>query len=408
MPEEIVELRGHLIDSLILPKVLDAIRSHKAVFEIQKMEVGLRPRDPSMARILVAHENEHELELALQHIARYGADPVERQEVQWRHAPRDGVFPEGFCSTTNLDTWVYLGSRWRKVRYPEMDSGILLSPDFKSARTVKMFEVVKGDPIVVGRKGVRVHAVEGYRPAGEFGFMGSEISMEKPKGLLIRALARQMKEERRSGRPILWVCGPAVVHSGGSGLFVRLIAAGYVQILFAGNALAAHDIESALMGTSLGVSMKEGAVTRGGHENHLRAINSVRAAGSIRKAVKSGLLRSGIMHACVAHQVDVVLAGSIRDDGPLPEVITDAVAAQAAMRRRCSRGKGVELAVMMATLLHSVATGNMLPARTRVVCVDIQTANVTKLMDRGTFQTIGIVTDVQPFLHELAAELGIR
>ncbi len=408
MPEEIVELRGHLIDSLILPKVLDTIRSHKAAFEIQKMDIGVRPKDPSFARILVAHEDAHELELTLQHIARYGADPVERHEVQWRPAPRDGVFPESFCSTTNLDTWVYLAGRWRKVRYPEMDSGILLSADLRSARTIKMAEVLKGDRIVVGRQGVRVRAVESYRPAGEFGFMGSEISMEKPKGLLIRALARQMKEERRNRRPVLWVCGPAVVHSGGSELFVKLIEHGYVQILFAGNALAAHDLENGLMGTSLGVSMHEGAVTRGGHENHLRAINAIRAVGSIRNAVKSGLLRRGIMHACVIHKVDVVLAGSIRDDGPLPEVITDAAEAQAAMRRRCSRGKGVELAVMMATLLHSVATGNMLPARTRVVCVDIQPANVTKLMDRGTFQTIGIVTDIQPFLHELAAELGIR
>ncbi|MDD5206386.1 MAG: TIGR00300 family protein [Desulfobacterales bacterium] len=408
MPEEIVELRGHLIDSLVLPKVLDAIRSHKGCFEIQQMEVGIRPRDPSFARILVAHDDEHELELLLQHIARYGADAVERHEVEWKRAVRNGVFPEGFCSTTNLDTWIYLAGRWRKVKHPEMDSGILLLPDGRSARTIKMFEVRKGDPIVIGRKGVRVSAVESYRPAGEFGFMGSEISMEKPKGLLIRALAKQMKEERRRHRPILWVCGPAVVHSGGSNLFVKLIDEGYVQILFAGNALAAHDIESSMMGTSLGVSIHEGAVTRGGHENHLRAINSIRAAGSIRKAVKTGILRSGIMHACVMHDVDVVLAGSIRDDGPLPEVITDAVAAQAAMRRRCSRGKGVELAVMVATLLHSVATGNMLPARTRVVCVDIQPANVTKLMDRGTFQSVGIVTDVQPFLHELVTELGIR
>lgn len=408
MPEEIIELRGHLIDSLILPKVLDAIRSHKGFFEIQKMDVGIRPRDPSLARILVAHEDEHELELLLQHIARYGADPIERREVQWKRAPHDGVFPDGFYATTNLDTWVYLAGRWRKVKYPEMDSGILLLPGGRGARTIKMAEVKRGDTVVVGRQGVRVRAIESYRPAGEFEFMTSEISMEKPKGLIIRALARQMKEERRKGRPILWVCGPAVVHSGASSLFERLINAGFVQILFGGNALAAHDIENALMGTSLGVSMHEGAVTRGGHENHLRAINSIRAAGGIRKAVKTGLLRSGIMHACVQHNVDLVLAGSIRDDGPLPEVITDSVEAQAAMRRRCSRGRGVEMAVMMATLLHSVATGNMLPARTKVFCVDMQPANVTKLSDRGTFQTTGIVTDVQPFLHELIGELGLR
>ncbi len=408
MPEEIVELRGHLIDSLILPKVMDAVRAHRGGFEILQFQVGNRPADPSFARILVTHEDEAELETLLQHIARYGADPIERREVSWKRAPRDGVFPEGFCATTNLDTWIYLAGRWRKVRYPEMDSGILLLPGGKGARTIKMAEVKRGDPIVVGRAGVRARAVESYRPAGEFEFMKSEISMEKPKGLLIRALARQMKEERRHRRPILWVCGPAIVHSGAGVLFEKLILKGFVQILFAGNALAAHDLEAALMGTSLGVSMREGAVTRGGHENHLRAINSIRAAGGIRKAVRSGLLRSGIMHACVEHGVDVVLAGSIRDDGPLPEVITDTLAAQAAMRRRCSRGRGVELAVMLATLLHSVATGNMLPARTKVVCVDMQPANVTKLMDRGTFQSVGIVTDVQPFLHELLGELGLR
>ena len=293
------------------------------------------------------------------------------------------------------------------VKHPEMDSGILLLPKGKGARTVKMAEVRKGDRIVVGRQGVRVRTVESYRPSEEFEFMQSAISTEKPKALLIQALARQMREERRQKRPILWVCGPAVVHSGAGALFEKLIAEDFVQILFAGNALAAHDMEVALMGTSLGVSMLEGSVTRGGHENHLRAINTIRAAGGIRKAVTAGILRSGIMHACVKRGVDVVLAGSIRDDGPLPEVITDSLEAQAAMRRRCSRGR-VELAVMMATLLHSVATGNMLPARTKVFCVDIQPANVTKLMDRGTFQSMGIVTDVQPFLHELMGELGIR
>ena len=408
MPEEIVELRGHLIDSLILPKVMDAVRAHHGSFEILRFDVGNRPADPSFARIRVAHEDEEKLDLLLQHISRYGADPVERREVEWKRAPKDGVFPEDFCATTNLDTWIYLRGRWRKVKDPEMDSGILLLHGGKSARTIKMAEVKKGDPIVVGRAGVRALAVERYRPADEFEFMTSEISMEKPKGLLIRALARQMRLERHHGRPILWVCGPAIVHSGAGGLFEKLIQKSFVQILFAGNALAVHDVEAALMGTSLGVSMREGAVTRGGHENHLRAINAIRAAGGIRKAVRSGLLRSGIMHACVKHGVDVVLAGSIRDDGPLPEVITDTLSAQAAMRRRCSRGQGVELAVMVATLLHSVATGNMLPARTKVFCVDMQQANVTKLMDRGTFQSTGIVTDVQPFLHELLGELGIR
>jgi lysine-ketoglutarate reductase/saccharopine dehydrogenase-like protein (TIGR00300 family) len=214
-----------------------------------------------------------------------------------------------------------------------------------------------------------------------------------------------MKQERAAGRPILWVCGPAIVHSGAGPLLERLITAGYMQRLFAGNALAAHDIESALMGTSLGVELREGALTRSGHENHLRAINTIRAAGGIRRAVEKRILKSGIMRACVRQGVEVVLAGSIRDDGPLPEVISDVTRAQREMRRRT---RDVRLAIMVATLLHSVATGNMLPAHTRVVCADIQPSAVTKLMDRGTFQTIGIVTDVQPFLRELLLELKVK
>jgi len=234
--------------------------------------------------------------------------------------------------------------------------------------------------------------------------MSSEVSAEKPKGALIATVARLMNSEREAGRPILWVCGPAVIHSGAGPLLETLIEAGYVQVLFAGNALAAHDIECQLLGTSLGVAVREGAPARSGHQNHLRAINTIRGAGGIRRAVSRGILKGGIMHACIEHDVDVVLAGSIRDDGPLPEVITDTVEAQDRMR---GLSRDVGLAIMLATLLHSVATGNMLPASARVVCVDIQPSAVTKLMDRGTFQTIGIVTDVQPFLSELLLELGL-
>jgi lysine-ketoglutarate reductase/saccharopine dehydrogenase-like protein (TIGR00300 family) len=403
MAEEIIELRGHLIDSLILPRVLDLIMAHGACYEIREMQVGLRAKDPSRARILVAHRDARMLETILEQAARHGAVAVERQEVRLKPAPRDGVLPEGFYATTNLETAVYLGGRWVKVRRPEMDGGILV-PRTGRPMTVKMAQVRRGDRIVVGSAGVRVVPVETYRVPGDFEFMTSAISTEKPKSVLIEAAARLMRAERAAKRPILWVCGPAVVHSGAGPILERLIAAGYVQVLFAGNALAAHDVESALLGTSLGVSLREGAVTRGGHENHLRAINAIRAVGGLRRAVRRGLLKRGIMYACVTHKVDVVLAGSIRDDGPLPEVITDTQAAQAAMRRRA---RTVRLAVFVATLLHSVATGNMLPAATRVVCADIQPAAVTKLLDRGTFQTIGIVTDVEPFLRELAAKLNL-
>jgi len=404
MPREIVELRGHLIDSLILPKVLDAIMAHGAHFEIQQVEVGVRPQDPSFARILITHSDPRKLETVLRVVARQGAEPVERREASLKPAPRDGVLPPDFYATTNLETAIYLDKRWVRVRDPEMDSAIRVAPSRRAAETVKMAHVRKGDLIVVGHRGVRVVPVESRRAPEDFEFMTSEVSTEKPKGVLIRRIAAMMKAERAAERPILWVCGPAVVHSGAAPLLEKLVEAGYVQILFAGNALAAHDIECALFGTSLGVSMREGASAPSGHENHLRAINAIRAAGGIRQAVRKGLLTRGILAACIRRKVDVVLAGSIRDDGPLPEVITDTLRAQDAMRRRSRR---VRLALFVATLLHSVATGNMLPAATRVVCADIQPAAVTKLLDRGTFQTIGLVTDVQPFLRELLLELKV-
>ena len=405
MAQEIIELKGHLIDSLILPRVLDAVMARRGCFEIQEIQVGARPADPSFARILIAHQEPRELEAILKAVIHHGAELVQRGEVRTAPAPRDGVFPEGFYATTNLDTAVYLGGRWVPVRHPEMDSGILIFRSKARAQTVKMANVRKGDAIVVGDKGIRVVPIETRRAPRDFEFMTSEVSTEKPKGVLIANVARLMKEERAARRPILWVCGPAVIHTGAGPLLEKLIAAGYVQIFFGGNAVAVHDIECALLGTSLGISMREGAPTPTGHEHHLRAINAIRRVGGIRQAVRKGLLKSGVMRACVKHGVDFVLAGSIRDDGPLPEVITSTVEAQREMRR-LSRKAG--LAVMVATLLHSVATGNMLPASTRVVSVDIQQAAVTKLVDRGSFQTIGIVTDVQPFFRELLLELGIK
>ena len=404
MPGEIVELRGHLIESLILPRVLDIILGHGGRYTIEQINVGVRDKDASFARILIEHGNAKTLETILALVERQGAEPIERREVKLAAAPRDGVFPDGFYSTTNLATSIFFKGKWIAVRNSVMDSAIVVDRSKKRASTCKMSKVRKGDLVVTGRQGVRVVQVETRCAPAEFGFMSSEVSSEKPKGLLIRAAARFMKEERQAKRPILWVCGPALVHTGAGPLFERLIAAGYVQILFAGNALAAHDIENALTGTSLGVSMHRGSVVPAGHENHLRAINTIRRAGGIRRAISRRILTSGIMHACVRHKVDFVLAGSIRDDGPLPEVITDMMEAQDAMMRRCRRPR---LAIMIATQLHSIATGNMLPARTRVVCVDIHESAVTKLMDRGTLQTMGIVTDVQPFLRELLLELGI-
>jgi lysine-ketoglutarate reductase/saccharopine dehydrogenase-like protein (TIGR00300 family) len=232
--------------------------------------------------------------------------------------------------------------------------------------------------------------------------MGSPVSSEKPKGVTVREIAAAMKRTRRSGEKILAVLGPAVVHTGGGELVSRLIRTGYINVLFAGNALATHDVEQALFGTSLGVSLERGLPTEEGHQHHLRAINTIRRSGGLAEAVRKGVLRSGIMYECIRHQVPFVLAGSIRDDGPMPEVITDVLQAQAAMRRHIP---GVGFALMIATMLHSIATGNLLPGWVKVACVDINPATVTKLMDRGSIQTVGVVSDAEPFLRQLVHEL---
>ncbi len=265
-----------------------------------------------------------------------------------------------------------------------------------------MTDVAVGLPIVVGHDGVRVVPVERPRDVNLFGFMGSNVSSEKPKAVSLQAVADAIRATRAEGKKVILVGGPAIVHTGSAAHVAQLIREGWVQTLFAGNALATHDIEQALFGTSLGVSITRGEALEHGHEHHLRAINTIRRLGGIEPAVRAGVLTSGIMYECVRAGVEVVLAGSIRDDGPLPEVITDTLAAQGRMRRAI---RGAGFALMIATALHSIATGNLLPAWVKVVCVDINPATVTKLSDRGTFQTIGMVTDVEPFLRSLAAAL---
>jgi lysine-ketoglutarate reductase/saccharopine dehydrogenase-like protein (TIGR00300 family) len=283
-----------------------------------------------------------------------------------------------------------------------MDCGILVDAEGMSARCLPMVEVRKGDRIVVGRQGIRVIPAETAFRQNLFEFMASPVSSEKPKGVTVREIAAAMRRTRESGEKMLAVLGPAVVHTGSAPHICQLIRSGYLNVLFAGNALATHDIEQALYGTSLGVSLERGLPAEEGHEHHLRAINTIRRAGGIRAAVAKGVLTSGIMYECIRHNIPFVLAGSIRDDGPLPEVVTDVLEAQRQMRDLIH---GVGFALMIATALHAIATGNLLPAWVKVACVDINPATVTKLMDRGSIQTVGIVTDAEPFLRSLVHEL---
>jgi lysine-ketoglutarate reductase/saccharopine dehydrogenase-like protein (TIGR00300 family) len=401
---KVVEIRGHIIDSLILPRILDEIMDLGGEFTIQTIEVGKHKHEPSYARMEVRAPTQDTLANILERVERLGATSVEEEDATLRPAPRDGVFPEEFYSTTSLDTHIRLDGRWLPVLHPEMDCGILVSPDGSAARCIPIGQVKKGDLIVVGHRGIRVMPVERPRtPSAAFSFMGSAISPEKPKAIMVADIAERMREIRAQGKRVLAVAGPAVVHTGAGEAFARLIRMGYVQGLFAGNALAVHDIEWALYGTSLGVSMEKGVPLEGGHQHHLRAINTIRLAGGIEAAVGKGILTKGIMHACVQEGVPYILAGSLRDDGPLPEVITDVMEAQDRMRAFIHQG--VELCLMLSTMLHSIATSNLLPGHVTVVCVDINPAVVTKLMDRGGIQAVGLVMDVGSFLRELVLHL---
>ena len=320
-------------------------------------------------------------------------------EVQLAPAPADGVFPDNFYVTTNQQTFVRVEGQWIEVRPAIMDSGIAVDVKSRQATALKFAEVEKGMDFVVGHHGVRVvpHQRAISKP-GVFEFMASSVSSEKPKSAVIREIAAEFRQAKSAGGKILVVGGPAIVHTGAGEHLEKLMEWGFVDLLFAGNALAAHDIEHALFGTSLGVDLREGALADEGHENHMRAINAIRGAGGIAAAVAQGILRQGVMYQCVRQKIDFVLAGSIRDDGPLPEVVADALEAQRVMRSKIG---GVTLALMMATMLHSIAVGNMLPASVKTICVDINPSVVTKLADRGTFQAIGLVTDLEPFLREL-------
>jgi lysine-ketoglutarate reductase/saccharopine dehydrogenase-like protein (TIGR00300 family) len=398
---ETVEIRGHLIDSGVLSRVLDDILEYGGDYSIDAFEVGKTPLDESYARLTISTEDVDVARLVMR-LQTHGANLTDPGEAHTREVETDGVFPDDFYSTTNLETVVRLGGTWVPVENPEMDCGIVVKGD--RARTIAVSDVRKGDQLVCGASGVKVVPLPAIdRSAGGFEFMKSDVSSEKPQALLVRQIAQQMRDIKEEGRKILWVGGPAVVHTGAAPAMVALVEAGFVDILFAGNALATHDIEAALFGTSLGVDLQQGRGVEHGHEHHIRAINQIRKAGSIAQAVEQGVLTGGIMHAMVKHRKDFVLVGSVRDDGPLPDVYTDVIEGQRAMRAGLA---GVGFAIMVATMLHSVATGNILPASIPLVCVDINPATVTKLADRGSQQARGIVTDIGLFLEQLALELA--
>ncbi len=396
MRREVVVAEGHIIDSGIMSEILDTIIRSEAQFRVVSFEMGKTNLDHSCARIEVSGETDR-IAALLPRLSALGCYLDSPREITLKEAEADRIVPDDFYSTTNHATAVFTDGKWVDVQDQRMDAVIVLENGRPVCR--KLRDVSKGDRIVCGVQGVKVLPTFRDRDRSDFAFMSSEISSERRVELAVRRVAEIISP---SDVKVAVVAGPVVVHTGASEALCSLIEPGYIDLLISGNALAVHDIEQSLYGTSLGIHLGNGMPVNDGHRNHMRAINCIYRAGSIAEAVNKGILKSGIMYTCVRKGVPFVLAGSIRDDGPLPEVLTDMNRAQA---KYAEALREIDVVLMLSTMLHSIAVGNMLPSRVRTVIVDINPSVVTKLSDRGSSQAVGIVTDVGLFLHLLSQTL---
>jgi lysine-ketoglutarate reductase/saccharopine dehydrogenase-like protein (TIGR00300 family) len=402
--KEQVETRGHLVDSGLMSRIFDTIIRDGAEFRVLQFDMGRTNEDLSYARIEVVAKSAAELDHVLGHLHEIGCARLAAPALRLEPAPADGIAPQAFYSTTNHPTAVHLDGAWVTVEAQRMDAAIVAFPGAERAMCTKLRDLRRGDQVVCGTGGVRVQPPARDRDRSDFAFMSNDVSSERRVRLVVSQLAREMAELKARGGKLIAVAGPVVVHTGGSEALCELIRGGYVSALLAGNALAVHDLENALYGTSLGISTSTGLAVEEGHHHHIRTINTVNTAGGIRAAVTAGKVKTGIMAACITAGIEFVLAGSLRDDGPLQETITDMNRAQDEHARVL---QGAELVLILSSMLHGIAVGNMLPSSVRTICVDINPAVVTKLADRGTAHALGLVTDVGLFLHLLAQELGL-
>jgi lysine-ketoglutarate reductase/saccharopine dehydrogenase-like protein (TIGR00300 family) len=396
---ETVVMEGHLIDSDVLRRAFNSIVEGGGEFEVVDFKVGKTNDEPSTATLAVEAGDQAALERILEALAYVGAAPL-TGDAHFAPAEADGILPDEFYSTTNFDTLVRIDGAWTPALGQKMDCALVIRDG--EPRCVKQGQVKRGERVALRGPGIRVKRPERSRDFSVFGFMSNQISAEVNKGIAIAGTAREMKKTRAAGERIAVVAGPAVVHSGGDAALARLVRDGWIDVLLTGNAFATHDLEKAIVGTSLGVCQMSGRAVEGGSRNHLLAINRVNRTGGVREAVASGLVGSGVMYEAVKRGIPFVLAGSIRDDGPLKDVVTDVVLAQ---HSYAAALQGVGLCLMLASALHSIAVGNLLPARVRTVCVDISESVPVKLGNRGTLQAVGLVTDVGYFLERLLSEL---
>jgi lysine-ketoglutarate reductase/saccharopine dehydrogenase-like protein (TIGR00300 family) len=401
MHQEVVEAEGHLIDSHVMERIFDTVVEFNGRFEVEQFRIGKTNAEPSYLRLKVETPEPNDMQQLMSQLLGLGCSPVDTGDAELVVVDRDRCAPEDFYSTTNHKTLVRYKSDWIEVQNQRMDALVVITEDGAFCRRLR--DVRKGDQVVVGMRGIRVVPESKERDRLAFAFMSNGISSERQVETAVRQTAALMQQTRAAGLRIVVVAGPVVVHTGGARPLSHLIQGGWVQALLAGNALGVHDIEASLLGTSLGVRQSDGRQEEHGHRNHMRAINAIYHAGSIAGAVTSGVLKNGVMYECVKAKVPFVLAGSLRDDGPLPDTITDMNLAQDAYAEQL---KGAGLVLCLGSMLHSIATGNMLPSWVKIVCVDINPAVATKVSDRGTGQAVGVVTDVGLFLDLLARELN--
>ncbi len=396
-----IEVGGHLIDSSILTKIFDKIMDLHGEFQVQEIDIGKRKKDQSFARLLITGKNQKHLDEILETVYRLGAVSKIQQQITLKKSPKNNVMPDNFYSTTNNHTQIFHRGGWIPVENMMMDKCIVVKGN--KASCVPVRDIKKNDQIVVGEKGIKITPPERPREGvNVFEFMASSSSSERPTQHIAKQVADDIHNTKKNGGKIVIVGGPAIVHTGADDSVSELIRLGYVDGVLAGNALAVHDIEYATLGTSLGMNVHDATLAYHGHRNHMDTINEVFKAGSIANMVKSKKLTKGIMYECVKNKIPFVLAGSIRDDGPLPDVITDVTQAQREYKKVL---KGADMVIMISTMLHSIATGNMLPANVKVIVVDISQPTVTKLMDRGTWQALGIVSDVGAFLPMIVQQI---
>jgi lysine-ketoglutarate reductase/saccharopine dehydrogenase-like protein (TIGR00300 family) len=398
--QEVVEAQGHLIDSHIMEEIMDKVVEYNGRFEVEEFNIGRTNDDPTYLRMKIEAPSAQEMDLLLSHLVGLGCTPVNSGEAQLSEVARDCCAPLDFYSTTNHKTLVRHGNQWLEVENQRMDAAVVVRNNTAVCRRLR--DIKAGDQVVVGMRGIRVVPEAKERDRHSFSFMSNEISSERQVETAVRQTAALIRRVQEQGLKVVVVAGPVCVHTGGARGLSTLIRNGFVQVLLSGNALGVHDVESALLGTSLGIRMADGRQEEHGHRNHMRAINAIYHCGSIAGAVEQGRLQSGILYECVKKGVPFVLAGSLRDDGPLPDTITDMNKAQDAYAENL---KGAGIVLCLGTMLHSIATGNMLPSWVKIVCVDINPAVATKVSDRGTGQAVGVVTDVGLFLDNLANEL---